>query len=173
MPLPWQSNMILSIQLSLSGQQNPDNSWTIHPVYSVINSVPLSQNVVTSRGAIDLTKMAKTEYYSNTTVITVTISSTVVDKHGMPASVTFPDPRSLAVQFKNIAMPGKEPIKADSEFFVCPIYPSPQVLIFTDIDNSEGCYEYCLNVSCVSVVAGSVPALIPLDPPITNRAADN
>lgn len=163
-------NMELDIGLALSGHENPDGSWTIEPLYSVTRCVPPSNDVVATNGAIDLTKMAKTSDYSNATVISFTISSTVTDKNGKTPNIVFPYPRTDAVEFKAPPNPGQP---AGSEFIVDPTLLDPSVLKFTDIDNSVGTYGYCLNLSCSNASPGSTLVLVRLDPPITNRPADH
>lgn len=165
--------MKLDINVTLSGQENADNSWTVHAVYSVRNCNPPSQGVVTASGAIDLTKMAKTADYSSATDMTFTIISTVHDKNGYGANVCFPDPHSSAVEFTRDQVPGPPSAPPESEFTVNTSIGTPYFLLFTDLDNSVGSYEYCLKISCCNIQTGSTPVLVRLDPPITNRPADN
>lgn len=166
-------NMELDVSVTLSGQENPNGTWTLNAVYSVTRSLPVSENVVTADGAIDLTKMAKTPEFSNSTVMKFTLSPTVHDKDGNTAMVIFPIPRSDAVQFTVTPVPGLITAPPESEFTVDPSIQDPWSLTFTDIDNSVGSYEYCLRVSCRNLSTGFTPTMVLLDPPITNRAADN
>lgn len=166
-------NMELDIEVTLSGQENPNGSWSIDAVYNVTRSLPLSQNVVTASGGIDLGRMAKTAEYSNSTVMKFSINSNVIDKNGNPAMTIFPTPRSDAVQFVAIHDPSRAIAPPESEFTVSPSNDDPWTLIFTDIDNSVGSYEYCLRVKCWNKDDMSNTTMVQLDPPITNRAADN
>ena len=176
--MPTPLIMELDITVNLSGQENPDGTWTLNPVYTVTRSVPASQNVVTAEGAIDLSQMAKTSGYSNSTVMKFTLVSTVHDNVGNLAHILFPVPRSNAVQFTAIADPVNPPAPSQTEFTVDTYIGDPHSLIFTDIDNSVGTYDYCLKVACWNTAAmnsttGATPALVLLDPPIKNRAGGN
>lgn len=166
-------NMELDISVALSGQENPNGSWTLNAVYSVTRSLPVSQNVVTAEGAIDLAQMAKTADYTNSTVMKFSINSTVRDKDGNSAMTIFPTPRSDAVQFTAIADPVHPPTPVGAEFAVSAANDDPWSLVFTDIDNSVGSYEYCLKVKCWNINDMSNTTLVQLDPPIKNRAGGN
>lgn len=176
--MPTPMNMELDITLTLSGQENRDGTWTLNPVYSVTRSVPVSQNVVTDKGAIDLSLMAMDSSYSKSTVLKFTLISTVHDNVGNLAHILFPVPRANAVEFTAIADPVHPPAPVGTEFTVDSYIGNPHSLIFTDIDNSVGTYEYCLKVACWNTAAlnsttGATPALVRLDPPIKNRAGGN
>lgn len=164
--------MELDITVTLTGQQNPNTTWSIDAAYSMTRSLPVSTNVVSATGAIDLTQMNKTDEYTNSTVMRFTLNNTVVDKDGHPAMAIFPTPRSDAVEFTAAPNHGRPTAPPESEFTVSPSNEDISTLIFTDIDNSDGSYGYCLKVKCWPIEDMYNFALVPLDPPIVNRRGD-
>jgi hypothetical protein len=151
---PPNRNMQLEIGLTVTGTQNPDNSFTLTPTYTQGDTTPTTANVVDSFGDIDLTLFQDpNNQYSPATDIKFWLNhSNVTDKNGNLLRVTFSNP------------PAKFGPGNTTEFVNLGSMGSQWGCIFTDLDNQSGNYTYCLQLS----MGAGFPS-VPLDPQIINK----